>query len=265
MRVIDCPICFEPIQSKPASTAKCSCGHGFCKPCMQIYMASVAKNLSAMTSGNPFVCPQVNCDCELTRPFVLEFLSPSKHMVEKFLEWEKDQVQPQATFLSVCPRKKCAAAKCMRYAYPENEDISLRNMVYCDACGATYCEKCLYRYDLPHPNHNAGKIGQHCCDGRPIRKLCMTYHGPQKLAKDDDFFFAKFQPWLPSYAAAYFTGMNDIALLLQWKEEAQAQFCPGCNVIVERNVGCNHMICLLCGQDFCYDCGAVYYNCECSY
>jgi hypothetical protein len=31
--------------------------------------------------------------------------------------------------------------------------------------------------------------------------------------------------------------------------------CPRCHTAIERNGGCNHMICRLCGQHFCYVCG----------
>lgn len=47
------------------------------------------------------------------------------------------------------------------------------------------------------------------------------------------------------------------------------QNCPLCRASIQRNGGCNHMICRLCGKHFCYVCGGdwalhgtEYYNCR---
>lgn len=45
--------------------------------------------------------------------------------------------------------------------------------------------------------------------------------------------------------------MLHIAKQKQWKR------CPACGHLVERTVGCNHMVCR-CGCDFCYACGTKY-------
>jgi hypothetical protein len=34
--------------------------------------------------------------------------------------------------------------------------------------------------------------------------------------------------------------------------------CPRCKVPIEKNRGCNHMICLHCGTDFCWSCGCTF-------
>lgn len=34
-----------------------------------------------------------------------------------------------------------------------------------------------------------------------------------------------------------------------------AQHCPGCKAIIQKSMGCNHMICLRCATNFCYLCG----------
>jgi ariadne-1 len=46
--------------------------------------------------------------------------------------------------------------------------------------------------------------------------------------------------------------------------------CPKCNTFVEKNGGCNHMICSLCGENFCWKCleclGKAFYNhSDCKY
>jgi hypothetical protein len=50
----------------------------------------------------------------------------------------------------------------------------------------------------------------------------------------------------------------------QWLE-CHTQPCPTCTTKVQRNGGCNHIICTVCGQHFCYVCGkdwcALYERC----
>ena len=58
---------------------------------------------------------------------------------------------------------------------------------------------------------------------------------------------------------------------LDGEEESFKQFirgakykqCPKCKFWVEKSEGCNHMECR-CGMEFCYACGGVYNDCECS-
>ncbi|EFJ44017.1 hypothetical protein VOLCADRAFT_47991, partial [Volvox carteri f. nagariensis] len=44
------------------------------------------------------------------------------------------------------------------------------------------------------------------------------------------------------------------AAVLQLSEKQQWKQCPQCKQMVERSVGCNHMLCR-CGCNFCYGCG----------
>ena len=41
------------------------------------------------------------------------------------------------------------------------------------------------------------------------------------------------------------------------------QTCPGCNTVVELNLGCNHITCR-CGTQFCYLCAALWKTCDCA-
>ena len=42
-----------------------------------------------------------------------------------------------------------------------------------------------------------------------------------------------------------------------WAEENKdkVSFCPMCRTKIEKNAGCNHMTCYLCGYEFCWACG----------
>eukprot|EP01132_Coremiostelium_polycephalum_P001429 gene1429-1803_t len=43
---------------------------------------------------------------------------------------------------------------------------------------------------------------------------------------------------------------------LEWAKKNTTQ-CPGCYSLIQKSYGCDHMTCL-CGQEFCFSCGAVY-------
>eukprot|EP00122_Pirum_gemmata_P002336 Pgem_evm1s2106 len=45
----------------------------------------------------------------------------------------------------------------------------------------------------------------------------------------------------------------------QWKKK-KARTCPNCKVPIQRNKGCDHMVCVMCKTDFCYICGKPYVN-----
>ncbi|KAJ7584835.1 hypothetical protein C8J56DRAFT_949154 [Mycena floridula] len=54
---------------------------------------------------------------------------------------------------------------------------------------------------------------------------------------------------------------SDEQVIRMGKEEGWSQ-CPGCNRMIELNMGCYHMTCL-CKQQFCYLCRTPWKNCDC--
>jgi hypothetical protein len=54
---------------------------------------------------------------------------------------------------------------------------------------------------------------------------------------------------------------NDVAFekFVQGKKFKQ---CPKCQFWVEKNMGCDHMVCR-CNFEFCYKCGGIYKKCKC--
>ncbi|KAF8637460.1 hypothetical protein AX17_002805 [Amanita inopinata Kibby_2008] len=54
----------------------------------------------------------------------------------------------------------------------------------------------------------------------------------------------------------------DVKKLREMAKQEKWQTCPGCQAIVELNVGCYHMTCK-CRTEFCYLCAARWKNCQC--
>ena len=47
----------------------------------------------------------------------------------------------------------------------------------------------------------------------------------------------------------------------EWsKNDLAISFCPKCKTKVEKASGCNHMTCYLCNFQWCWICGATYYD-----
>lgn len=50
-------------------------------------------------------------------------------------------------------------------------------------------------------------------------------------------------------------------LFSNWLKD-NTRYCPRCHIIIERSVGCNHLLCC-CGFNFCYGCGEGIQQCQC--
>ncbi|CAD8178197.1 unnamed protein product [Paramecium octaurelia] len=55
---------------------------------------------------------------------------------------------------------------------------------------------------------------------------------------------------------------SDEAKFQNFVKEANYKQCPNCKVWIEKNKGCDHMICK-CKFEFCYNCGGEYNKCKC--
>jgi hypothetical protein len=54
----------------------------------------------------------------------------------------------------------------------------------------------------------------------------------------------------------------DKKLLEKWQKAHGARQCPSCDVVIEKNSGCNHMTCQNCTHQFCWVCRKPWGNCS---
>lgn len=230
----ECPICFT--EESLHEMMELPCEHFFCQSCLNLYIQT---NLTDLTTyrHNPFICPVPTCKRDME---VLREQSKILSIEEKkqVASWKKGLTHPPTTFLKMCPRKPCKSRSMLQLSTSKTSTL-----VFCDDCGATYCELCLEKPKTSAEDHIIK------CDPKQMMKLCRRYHLSEASIRNkcDDRWH-----WLKEYAEARGTA-NDIGALL-WVSN-NAQNCPTCKTAIERSDGCFHMQCSVCGTHFCYECG----------
>jgi hypothetical protein len=51
--------------------------------------------------------------------------------------------------------------------------------------------------------------------------------------------------------------------ILRWVSGLHGKACPNCGMAIEKNGGCNHLTCIECRYDFCWECLGPYPHCNC--
>ena len=230
----ECPICF--MDDIVSQMIELPCHHLLCKDCLPMYIKTIMEDLKTCRH-NPFICPIPTCKQDME---VLNDKNTilSKTEKEQVSFWKKGLMHPPANFLTICPRKSCKSRSMLQLSTGK-----LNTLVFCDDCGATYCELCLEKPNTSAEDHN------NQCDPKPMMRLCRRYHlaEPSIQQKCEERWH-----WLKDYAKARGTA-DDISAQL-WVTK-NAQKCPTCNFAIERSDGCFHMQCSICGTHFCYECG----------
>jgi hypothetical protein len=87
------------------------------------------------------------------------------------------------------------------------------------------------------------------------------YAGYVSKSSQQDFFCEKCQEcWIqedPSNNLAAIRSLMEEGLNIGWKA-LFCKTCPGCEVFIEKNQGCRHIDCIMCGTDFCWYCKQSY-------
>mmetsp|Transcript_44375 Transcript_44375/g.53637 ORF Transcript_44375/g.53637 Transcript_44375/m.53637 type:complete len:499 (-) Transcript_44375:332-1828(-) len=243
----ECPICFTNI--KVTEGKELPCKHMFCVDCLSMFLQSILSDLQT-TRHNPFICPIPECKQDmnlLANPIIKNLISD--HHIEKISSWKKNVTHPPANYLKICPRKKCQSRAMLQLTTAKTN-----TSVFCDTCGATYCEQCLTKASAGAAALHDTTTPSSLCPRDVVRKLCRRYHHLATTALDKKCIMDERWHWLDEYAHARWSSAGDIAVQL-WCSENKVQFCPTCAEAIERSEGCFHMQCSRCGTHFCYECG----------
>ncbi|KAM0750960.1 hypothetical protein T439DRAFT_326001 [Meredithblackwellia eburnea MCA 4105] len=247
----DCGICLEAKKG-----AKCVrldvCGHVFCLPCLHGYFHLLISEglIRSVHCPSPECITARQAYSKANPPTAAgqmeKVFDPARpgEVDEKQLEgivgpelvkrWkvigEKIRVESDPS-MAFCPRESCQAP------VPRvEEDVKLRICSACSYAFCVFCEKGWHGTQTP------------CSLPHSSRIVSEYLHGDPSQQAELELRYGK---------------SNIVRLVAIWEEdrinreymEQNSTACPGCQVPVEKSMGCNHMTCARCSTHFCFRCG----------
>ncbi|KAH9947647.1 hypothetical protein B0H21DRAFT_708269 [Amylocystis lapponica] len=229
-----CEICLTSI--KGARCILLSCSHVFCRCCLEDFWKLCITEGDVGRVG----CPDPRCvkdgreanEEEVRRVVTEEEVRRWKWLREK-RAIEKDP------FIIHCPMSFCQRP----IPKPQNieEGSGWERLRTCPGCEYSFCAYCKCTWhgstvDCPISATESYFLEYMAlAEGSPERDAMEQRFGRENMRK----LVAKFEEEQANKS------------WLQWFTTA----CPKCQVHVEKNLGCNHMTCKRCGENFCYRCG----------
>ncbi|XP_034558258.1 E3 ubiquitin-protein ligase RNF14-like [Notolabrus celidotus] len=237
--VFDCGVCFmgwlgsECIQMF-------ECGHIFCRGCLAKFCKL------QITEGNVqnVTCPDADCPATPTPAQV-------KSLVGEELFSRYDRLLLQTTLdhmpdVVYCPRRTCAAAVIV-------EKSSMAAM--CSVCKFAFCVSCKKTYhgtdckDKKKKEEEKEK-GQNAL----FAPLPDSQEGLEALGEDYSSGSKQRKKLLESrYGRGRLVFLVEYGLSEQWIE-VNCKYCPHCYSSIQKQGGCNMMMCFRCNQRFCWSC-----------
>ncbi|CAJ0831697.1 6702_t:CDS:2 [Entrophospora sp. SA101] len=222
----NCAICLEEKRGEQCIQLK-SCQHVFCQNCICKYFEMLIRE-GFITQVK---CPEPGCQLkhilateEISEIVDKETSDRYSYLVEK----QKLETDPLVTY---CPRKSCQA--------PVRKNSNYDKLCVCPKCSFAFCcwcEKTWHGSSAPCNMYNISKIVSDYMEAEGELKYTLELRygkkNLEKLARD-----AKMELEVSKWVS-----MN-------------AQNCPSCKAVIEKSMGCNHMVCSRCCAHFCYLCG----------
>ncbi|KAF8845404.1 hypothetical protein BDN67DRAFT_993632 [Paxillus ammoniavirescens] len=251
-----CSICLY--ERKGVHCLALQCGHVFCRECLAEMWGLHVKEGEVARVG----CPEVDCGKEVggaegetnglreaVEEEVRAVLSENEvkrwRWLRKKRDLERDPTMihcPMEFCQEPVPKPKPEQSKNGARGDAEEDDSGWARLRTCGSCGYSFCAFCRRTWHGPLTP----------CPLPLTSKFLLDYlsappGSPERLAIERRY------------------GRSNVLKLLRQHEEEQENRkwmnastmpCPGCEVRVEKSMGCNHMTCAKCGTHFCYRCGS---------
>lgn len=264
-------MCFICCESGPMDTFRLSCGHEFCAPCYGQYLSG------CVNKGDLIKCMDPQCNMTLYHADVdklLDCIPPEEQVtMDANIPSDSDSDSSEEEQSPAQEFKNYEVSVVDEYdlnfdhmefkedRWPsENEDPLLRNRllqtaanVNLDAtrkrykwCPAIDCEHFVELSKDTRPygfDHKANEVLKHT----PVVR-CPSSH--------EFCFDCQYENHLPCsclVASKWVKRCQDDSETVNWIE-ANTQNCPKCSSLIEKNGGCNHMVCQHCQFQFCWIC-----------
>uniref|UniRef100_A0A3Q3LAR2 RBR-type E3 ubiquitin transferase n=1 Tax=Labrus bergylta TaxID=56723 RepID=A0A3Q3LAR2_9LABR len=237
--VFDCDICFVGwLGSECVQLLECD--HIFCRGCLSEFCKL------QITEGNVegVTCPNADCPATPTPAQVKSLVGD-----ELFSRYDRLLLQKTLDSMSdvvYCPRRTCAAAVIL-------EKSSRAAM--CSVCSFAFCVACRKTYhgtDYCGPKKNTQKQIK---EPQQLKsRLPQSQEGIQALREDYATGSKRRKRLLESrYGRSGLLYTLEERLSEDWLT-VNSKHCPHCFCRIEKNGGCNMMICTKCRQRFCWAC-----------
>ncbi|CAL1534944.1 unnamed protein product [Lymnaea stagnalis] len=214
-----CEICYEDVNvshhGSVSGLGLNQCGHNFCDNCMQIHVRTKINN-----GHLKMKCPGYQCDSEIGPVTLMTLIHVEE--VNQIIQREMEEELEGSPNAKWCPNPKCGRIiKVISEETPKGMALD----VMCQ-CGTTVCFSCL------SPPHWPAK----CDQAENYIQRLATLAPPTETAHEET--------------------ENKLSLAKQEQNSfviVEGRLCPGCEKFVEKDGGCNHMVCK-CGFTFCWNC-----------
>ncbi|KIY52890.1 hypothetical protein FISHEDRAFT_34477 [Fistulina hepatica ATCC 64428] len=231
-----CAVCLSSM--KGSKCLQLSCSHIFCRSCLEGFWKLCILEGDVGRVG----CPDPECvksGREASEEEVARIVTEGEVHRWRWLR-EKRMLDKDPTIIH-CPISFCQTPVHKPPTDKSDEDSGWDKLRTCPSCDFSFCAFCKRTWHGP----------KSACPISVSEKIVLKYIKAEVGSHERAFIERMY-------------GKSTIARLVAAHEEEKANkkwlemstmACPGCNVNVEKSLGCNHMTCAKCHQHFCYRCG----------
>ncbi|XP_046674597.1 LOW QUALITY PROTEIN: E3 ubiquitin-protein ligase RNF14-like, partial [Homalodisca vitripennis] len=214
----ECNVCFSGV---PGELCKqLSCSHVTCVDCLK-RMCEVHIKHGTMES---IVCSQENCGLEIPANLIKELVS--KELYDQFDRLMLNRTLDKISNMTYCPLLHC------QYPIATEGDEAL---AVCPSCNHAFCIFCKRAY------HGIEGCRMKSEEKQQLIKAYQNADHERRLELEK------------RYGKRQLVELVNTAQTEEWMSE-NSKKCPCCNVNIEKNDGCNKMICRKCNANFCWMC-----------
>ncbi|XGW14339.1 hypothetical protein V3C99_000568 [Haemonchus contortus] len=221
----DCEVCFENKAGRHC-VRFFPCGHSFCKDCVTTFF----KEKLTSQKVSPLTCLADECESTASQKVIIELLGQKEY--DRYEEILLKKALERMDDLVTCPRISCQK--------PSAISETTEHLATCLVCGYNFCTSCHRGYHGLHPcawGTREVTLSQYLQASPEDRmKMALYYGGIENLEAEMEKAFEETDG--RSYA---------------WIEE-NSKRCPQCGIPVQKNNGCNLVVCIICDTPFCWSC-----------
>lgn len=214
----DCNICLSDVQGNLCN--KLNCGHISCTECLKRMCEVHIKH----GSTESLVCAQEGCGVEIPVSLVRDLVS--KEMFDQFDQIMLNKTLDSISNMTYCPRIHC------QYPISNQSDDGLAVCPNCDYAFCIFCKR-------PYHAVEGCKLQSH--EKQELIEAYQNGTHEEKLKLEKRYSKKQIMELVSTFQSE------------QWMMQ-NSKKCPCCRVNIEKNDGCNKIICRKCQAHFCWLC-----------